>query len=73
MSLRDIKVLLDIIEYKKDLGLPIDYSLYESFENKTKHVNSLFEFSNDFIYEFFKYKNWYYESFQNKLFSYFYY
>jgi len=70
MSLRDIKVLIDIIEYKKDLGLPIDHSLYKIFENETKHLNSLYEFGNDFIYEFFKYKNNYYESFQNKLFSY---
>jgi len=70
MSLRDIKILIDMIKYKKDLGLPIDYSIYENFENKTKHINSLFEFGNDFIYEFFKYKNNYYESFQNKLFSY---
>ena len=30
----------------------------------------MFELGNDFIYEFFKYKSNYYESFQNKLFSY---
>ena len=36
MTLRDIKVLLNLIENKESLGLPIDYSIYWEFENKTQ-------------------------------------
>ena len=70
MALRDIKVLLSLIKDRENLGLPVDYSIYNEFENKTKHLNFLFACGNDFIYEFFNYDNYYLKSFSKKLFSY---
>ena len=70
MTLRDIKVLLNLIENKESLGLPINYSMYQEFENKTKHLNFLFASGNDFIYEFFNSDNYYLKSFSKKLFNY---
>ena len=70
MTLRDIKVLLNLIENKESLGLPIDHSIYKEFENKTKHLNFLFVSGNDFIYEFFNTDNYYLKSFSKKLFNY---
>jgi len=70
MTLRDIKVLLNLIENKESLGLPIDHSMYQEFENKTKHLNFLFASGNDFIYEFFNSDNYYLKSFSKKLFNY---
>ena len=57
MSIRDIKVLLGLIKNKLNLGLPVDTSIYEEFENKTKHLNFFFASGNDLIYEFFNYNN----------------
>ena len=70
MTLRDIKVFLNLIENKESLGLPIDHSMYQEFENKTKHLNFLFASGNDFIYEFFNSDNYYLKLFSKKLFNY---
>ena len=70
MTLRDIKVLLNLMENKESLGLPIDHSMYQEFENKTKHLNFLFASGNDFIYEFFNSDNYYLKFFSKKLFNY---
>ena len=59
MTLRDIKILLDIIKHKNNLGLSIDNSIYYDFEKKTKHLHFLFATGNDFVYEFFNYDNKY--------------
>ena len=53
MSLRDIKEILELIKYKKDLGLPLDSSIFLDFEKKIKHKNYIFSKSIDFIYEYF--------------------
>ena len=53
MTLRDIKIISRIIKKKIDLGLPIDSSINQEFENKTKHKNFIFSNSIDFIYELF--------------------
>ena len=37
MTLRDIKILSELIDKKIDLGLPLDQSILKEFENKTKH------------------------------------
>ena len=37
MTIRDIKILNDIIQNKIDLGLPLDSRLNSEFENKQKH------------------------------------
>ena len=57
MTIRDIKILSEIIEKKISLGLQLDQSVYQEFENKTKHFNFIFSNGIDFIYEFFKINN----------------
>ena len=67
MTLRDIKILSQIIQERIDLGLQIDNSVYEAFEKKTKHLNFIFSSGNDFIYEFFKFDNKYKNNYLNQL------
>ena len=54
MTIRDINVLLSLIDFRIDLGLPLDRSILAEFQNKTKHYNYIFANTIDFIYEFFK-------------------
>ena len=54
MTIRDIKVLSKIIDEKIYLGLQLDNSVLEDFENKTKHLNYIYGSGIDFIYNFFK-------------------
>ena len=42
MTIRDIKILNDIIQNKIDLGLPLDSTLNKEFENNQKHKNYIF-------------------------------
>ena len=70
MTLRDIKVLIDLLRAKDSLGLPVDVSICKEFEDKTKHLNFLFSSGNDFIYEFFNYDNEYLKLFSKKIFNY---
>ena len=56
MTIRDIKILLEIIQNKTDLGLPLNSSVNQEFQNKTKHRNFIFSNGIDFIYEFFNYE-----------------
>ena len=67
MTLRDTKILSQIIQERIDLGLQIDHSVYEDFEKKTKHFNFIFSSGNDFIYEFFKFNNKYENNYLNQL------
>jgi len=53
MTIRDIKILANIIKKKDDLGLLLDSSINDEFENITKHKNFIFSNGIDFIYEFF--------------------
>jgi len=56
MTLRDIKVLLDIILNKHSLGLPIDSSVNFEFEKKIKHKNLIFSNGIDLVHEFFNFE-----------------
>jgi len=56
MTIRDIKILLEIIQSKIDLGLPINISVNHEFQKKTKHRNFIFSNGIDLIYEFFNYQ-----------------
>ena len=56
MTIRDIKILLEIIQNKIDLGLPINSSVNQEFQKNTKHRNFIFSNGIDFIYEFFNYE-----------------
>ena len=53
MTIRDIKVLSDIIQSKIELGLHIDSSILNNFEKQTRNKNFIFSNGIDFIYEFF--------------------
>ena len=57
MTLRDIKILLSLIDDNRSLGLPIDKSILLNFEKKIKHYNFIFGSGIDFIHEFFKFDN----------------
>jgi len=57
MSLRDIKDILELIKFRKNLGLPLDNSIFFDFEKKIKHKNYIFSKSIDFIYEYFNFEN----------------
>ena len=57
MTLRDTKVLSKIIQDRIELGLELDFGVYEEFEKKTKHLNYIFATGVDFIHEFFKFDN----------------
>ena len=53
MTIRDIKILSEIIQNKIDLGLQLDISILRDFENQAKNKNFMFSNGIDFIYEFF--------------------
>ena len=53
MSIRDIKILLDLIKKKIELGIELDGSICKDFEKKAKHKNFVFSQSIDLIYELF--------------------
>ena len=53
MTVRDIKILIDIIKNKLNLGLPIDKSVNIEFENNLKYKNLIFSNGVDLIHEFF--------------------
>jgi len=53
MTIRDIKVLLDIIKKRVDVGLSLDSSVNLEFQNKIKHKNFIFSNGVDLIHEFF--------------------
>ncbi len=56
MTIRDIKVLLEIIISKYSLGLKVDSSVNYEFEKKLKHKNFIFSNGIDFIHEFFNFE-----------------
>ena len=56
MTIRDIKILLDIIDEKLNLGLPLDNSIGIQFEKSLKHKNYIFSNSIDLIHEFFNFE-----------------
>ena len=57
MSIRDIKSLIKIIEYKISLGLDLDESICEEFECQNKHKNYIFSNGIDLVHEFFNIEN----------------
>ena len=55
MTIRDIKVLSQIIQKKIDLGMQLDSKILSDFEKETKNKNFLFSNTVDFIYEVFNF------------------
>ena len=57
MSLRDIKLLSDLIDEKINLGLDLDRSLCLKFQKNSKDKNYLFSTGIDWIYELFNFES----------------
>ena len=53
MTIRDVKIFIQIVKKRINLGLPLDHSVNEEFEKKSRHINYLFSTGIDFVYEFF--------------------
>ena len=53
MTIRDIKILLEIIKKRLDVGLSLDSSVNLEFQKKMRHKNFIFSNGVDLIYEFF--------------------
>ena len=53
MTIRDIKVLSQIIKKRLDVGLLLDSSVNSEFQKKIKHKNFIFSNGIDLIHEFF--------------------
>ena len=53
MTIRDIKILLEIIKKRLDVGLSLDSSVNSEFQKKIKHKNFIFSNGVDLIHEFF--------------------
>ena len=69
MTIRDMKILSDLIDYKIDHGLSLDQSLFKEFESKTKHLNFLYVNGVNFIHEFFKLDNKFKNIYSKKIFN----
>ena len=57
MTIRDIKEIHKLIEFKKEHGLDLDISICSDFEKNSKNKNYLFSNGIDFIHEFFSLEN----------------
>jgi len=55
MTIKDIKILSNLIDERVNLGLEMNSELFDEFEKKTKSHNYIYANSVDFIYEFFKF------------------
>ena len=53
MTIRDIKILLEIIKKRLDLGLSLDTTVNLEFQKKIRHKNIIFSNGIDLIHEFF--------------------
>ena len=57
MSLRDIKLLSDLIDKKINLGLDLDNSICHEFQKNSQDKNYLFSIGIDCIYELFNFES----------------
>ena len=57
MTIRDIKEINELIQFKINHGLDLDTSICLDFEKNTKNRNYLFSNGINFIYEFFNFEN----------------
>ena len=67
MTIRDIKIISELIQSRLDLGLPLDNQVLQNFESITKHKNYIFSSGIDLIYEFFKFENKYGNKYINRM------
>ena len=71
MTIRDIKILNNIIQKKIDLGLPLDSGINKEFESSQKHKNYIFSSGIDLIHEFFNLESKIKNNFLSKSIQYF--
>ncbi len=57
MTIRDIKIIHKLINFKKTHGLDLDNSICKDFEKNNKDKNYLFSNGIDLIYEYFNFEN----------------
>jgi hypothetical protein len=57
MTIRDIKRIYELIEFKKRYGLDLDTSICSEFEKRSRDKNYLFLNGIDLIYELFNFEN----------------
>ena len=57
MSLRDIKILSELIDKRIKFGLDIDNSICHEFEKNIKDKNYIFSTGIDWIYELFNFES----------------
>ena len=57
MSLRDIKILSDLIDVRINMGLDIDKSICVEFQKKSQDKNYIFSTGIDWIYELFNFES----------------
>ena len=57
MTIRDIKILQDIIKYKINLGLPLDISVNKEFEKNSKAKNIIFSNGINLVNELFNFES----------------
>ena len=57
MSLRDIKLLSELIDEKINLGLDLDSSICQEFQKKSQDKNLIFSSGIDWVYELFNLEN----------------
>ena len=69
MTLRDIRILSNIIDENLDLGFGLDTNVLEKFQKETKHLNFIFASGIDFIHEFFKIDNNLNNDYSKKIFK----
>jgi len=53
MTIRDVRILSNLIEKKLEIGLDLNSSIFEEFQSKTKHLNFIFGSGIDCIHNFF--------------------
>ncbi len=69
MTLRDLEILILIIEKRINLGLPLDESVLEDFERKARHYNVIYSSGINFLQEFFKLDSRYKNRISDKIFN----
>tara|TARA_B100000214_G_scaffold375578_1_gene362892 strand:+ start:1476 stop:2567 length:1092 start_codon:yes stop_codon:yes gene_type:complete len=67
MTLRDLRILLEEIQNKVDLGLILDASVLKTFEEKTKHLNLFYSNGINLIQDFFRIDSKFKKTFSNDL------
>ena len=65
MTIRDLRILSQIIDNKIELGIQLDSLILDEFEKKTKDKNFVFSKAIDLIYEIFNFD----KNIKNKNFS----